>query len=235
VGAVESDSRLDTRVEFVRSRRNIEQITAQLESAFPVKDEHLAGLRKPSLKILQRVDKALEHFRKIGELLQERARIEWEDRGDRSALYGTVFTDRGSLLACGDDREQGRGDVRQQPFALILRGASIEGRLLLHGVSPVGQVALDNLSAEWVVRLADEIRVAKVCEVPGSDAESYTLTVEGDIIFDDEMTQIEEVNDLLDRVCTAADWLERRCLGETDESFATFHKDLHREAHRASD
>jgi hypothetical protein len=76
---------------------------------------------------------------------------------------------------------------------------------------------------------------AKLCEVLGPEFESYTLTVEGDIIFDPNLTQAEEAIDLLSRIAVAADWTERRLLEGLDQPFAAFRKDLHREAHRVTD
>lgn len=148
----------------------------------------------------------------------------------------STFTlpDKG-LLDAVDKRQPGIGGIRRQPFALILRASSGGGPLLLHGISPVGNVATDATGAVEIVSLAREIAGAKVCEVAGPEFKTYTLTVEGDVIFDTELTQAEEAADLLRRVTIAADWMERRCLEGLDQSFAQFRKDLQREARRVAD
>ena len=234
-GGEETDSRLDTRVEFARVRRNISQITEPLKSAFPVLPDCLKGTQMLSDRPFQSVKAALKHLHSIKSDVEKRIRIDWEESGDEADLYGTVFTDQGRLLRMGDNRQPGFGGVRRQPFVLTLRSSKIGTHLLLHGVSPVGQVAIDENREAEVVEWAREIRAAKVCEVPGPEFESYTLTVEGDIAFDAQFTQIEEVVDLLTRIAVAADWLERRCFERLDQSFANFSKDLHKEATRATD
>ena len=233
-GEEEADSKLDTKLEFIRARRNIHQITDQLKSAFPVLEDHLKGSQRLSQYPYQQIEATLKHLRYVAESLEKDIRIEWEDHRDRSALYGTVFTNSGGLLDAVDKRQPGIGDIRRQPFVLILRASSGGGPLLLHGISPVGNVATDVTGAVEIVSLAREIAGAKVCEVAGPEFETYTLTVEGDVIFDTELTQAEELADLLRRITIAADWMERRCLEGLDQSFAQFRKDLQREGRRGA-
>jgi hypothetical protein len=83
---------------------------------------------------------------------------------------------------------------------------------------------------EELMRMGAEVRGAKLCEVPSGEADSYTLTAEGDILFDPRVTQVEEVLDLLSRVATAADLAERRHL-ERDAAFEQFSRDLEQEAY----
>jgi hypothetical protein len=231
----EKDSRLDTRVEFVRAGRNIEQIKEPLQSAFPVSSESTKGTQEVSEQPFETIEAALKHLSVITGEIGNRARVEWEEIGSPEAFYGTVFTDRGLLLRPGDNREAGAGEVRRQPFALILRSPTAGGPLLLHGISPIGRVSFEIVNASRVVELAGEVTGAKICEVLGSEFDSYTLTVEGDIILDPRLTQIEEAMDLLNRIAIAADWMERRCLENLDQSFSRFRRDLQREATRATD
>lgn len=234
-GTEETDSRLNTLVEFARVRRDIAQITERLESAFPVQPPQLKGLRQSTLGPRRRIESALNYLRVIASWIDKEIRIEWEEVNDQATLYGTVFTDRGRLLYANDLREVGTDDVRRQPFALVLRSSGIGGRLLLHGVSPVGRVSTEGMRAVEIVEMSAEMGAAKLCEVPGPEFESYTLTVEGDIIFDPNLTQAEEAIDLLSRIAVAADWTERRLLEGLDQPFASFRKDLHREAHGVTD
>jgi hypothetical protein len=234
-GQEEKDSRLDTRVEFVRVGRNLEQIKEPLQSAFPVLTESLKGTQELSEQAFERVEASLKHLCVIAGEIGNHVRVEWEEIGGRETFYGTVFTARGLLLEPADRRTPGMGDVRRQPFALTLRSAATGGPLLLHGISPIGNVSFERVSPTRVVELAGEIRGAKVCEVLGADVESYTLTVEGDIILDPRLTQVEEALDLLKRIALAADWMERSCLEGLDQSFSEFRKDLRREARDATD
>lgn len=235
LGKEETDSKLDTRTEFVRTRRHIDQIREPLQSAFPVLDHHTKGKRALPKHPYERIDAALMHLQMLATGIEREICIEWEDYSTKGVLYGTVFTDHGYLLNPGDNRQPGEKHVRRQPFALILRAAGMGGPLLLHGISPVGNVPINGVEAVEVVTLAGEIPGAKVCEVSGSEFETYTLTVEGDIILDTSLTQAEEVKDLLSRITIAADWIERRCLEGSDQSFAEFRKDLYREAHHVTD
>jgi superfamily II DNA or RNA helicase len=234
-GKEEADSKLDTRVEFVRARQNIAQITKQLQSAFPVQKPQLEGLRRPTAGPHLHVEQSLKHLRLIAESIEREIRVEWEIYNDAAALYGTVFTDSGRLLCAGDLREPGTGDVRRQPFALLLRPSGMGGPLLLHGVSPVGKISMEDERVVEIVALSAELPGAKLCEVPSGELATYTLSVEGDIIFDPILTQAEEAADLLSRIAIAADWAERSLLEGLDQPFAKFRKDLREEAHRATD
>jgi Helicase conserved C-terminal domain. len=234
-GKEEDDSKLDTRIEFVRARRNISQISERLHSSFPVQPDYLVGSRLRLDHPHQQIKATLSHLQMLANGLGREVRIEWEPYSTTGVLYGTVFTDHGSLLKPGDDRQPGEGDVRRQPFVLMLRATRMGGPLLLHGISPVGNVPTKDGWAVKIVTLAGELAGAKVCEVAGPEFETYNLTVEGHIILDARLTQVEELTDLLSRIAVAADWIERRCLENLDQSFAQFRKDLHREAHHATD
>jgi hypothetical protein len=228
-GAEESDSRLDTRVEFVRARRHSRQITSMLESAFPVKPEHLTGetTMLPS-RVFQSVERALAQLQAAAEELGQRARILWDETHDAAALYGTVYVENRRLLRPDNRRAAGEGSVRQQPFALILRGSGAVGSLLLHAVSPIGEVT--GWSAQELMECAAGVRGAKLCEVPGENFESYNLTVEGDIVFHPERAQTDDILDLVERVTIAADIIEQAIMEGEDAPLVRFRKDLQQEA-----
>jgi superfamily II DNA or RNA helicase len=224
------DSKLDTRAEFARTRAKVEQITTRLESAFPIKEDHLTGVRKLSDQTFTLLNGTLDHLHVLATQLEKKVRIKWEEQSDRATLYGTVFVSNGHLLRADDMRQPGAGGVRQQPFALLLRPSGAGGPVLLHGISPVGEITLSEWRVEELLNMGAEIKGAKLCEVPSGEADSYTLTAEGDILFDPQLTQAEEVLDLLSRVATAADLAERRHL-ERDAAFDQFRRDLQQEAY----
>jgi hypothetical protein len=224
------DSRLDTRAEFARTRARVEQITTRLESAFPVQETDLTGVQKISDQPFELLHSTLAHLQVIATRLGKNIRIKWEEQSDKATLYGTVFVSHGQLLRADDTRQPGAGGIRQQPFALILRPSGSDGPLLLHGISPVGEITLSEWRAVELVGIAAEIKGAKLCEVPSGEAASYTLSAEGDILFDPQLTQAGEVLDLLSRVTIAADMVERRYL-EQDATFDQFRRDLRQEAY----
>jgi len=223
------DSRLDTRAEFARTRARVEQITTRLESAFPVKKAHLTGHQKLSAQPSELLDGTLEHLQFVAERLAKSVRIKWEEQPDSASLYGTVFVAGGQLLKANDLRQPGTIDVRQQPFALFLRPSGAGGPVLLHGISPIGEITFGEWRVDELINMGAEIKGAKLCEVPGGEAGSYTLTAEGDILFNPRLTQDGEVLDLLSRVTIAADIAERRLL-DKDAAFDQFRRDLQQEA-----
>jgi hypothetical protein len=224
------DSKLDTRAEFARTRARVEQITTRLESAFPVKDAHLGGSQQLSCQPSELLNRTLDHLKFMTAQLGKTVRIKWEEQSDRSTLYGTVFVAGGQLLWAEDMRQPGDSGIRQQPFALLLRPSGAGGLVLLHGISPVGEITLSEWRAVELVNMAAEIKGAKLCEVPSGEADSYMLTAEGDILFYPQLTQTEDVLDLISRISIAADLVERRYL-EQDATFDQFRRDLQQEAY----
>lgn len=85
------------------------------------------------------------------------------------------------------------------------------------------------------VEIQGEVDGVKLCEVPAGEADSYTLTAEGDVIFRAAEAAIEDVLDLLRRVTVGADKVERRLLEGQDAAIEVFRDDLYEEGHHAGD
>jgi hypothetical protein len=205
-----------------------------LESDFPVSEEQLAGATRPVGDPDQAFKQAKEHLRLMKIDLQRRIRVEWDEENGDAVLGGTVFLAESQLLSASDPRSQGTDGTRLQPFVFFLRSVPGSPRCLLHCTSPVG-ILPPGTSYLDVVDLQSELRGAKLCAVDGKEAESYTLAAEGDILFSPEVTQVEEVMDLLTRVTVAADEAERELFPDRDVAIDVFRHELHAEAHHATD
>ena len=75
--------------------------------------------------------------------------------------------------------------------------------------------------------------MAKICAIPEESRDSYSATVEGGLLFDPELTQVEELEHLVTRICLAADRLEKALRPGQDVPLERFRTDLRREAQRA--
>lgn len=240
LGTTESYSRtIDTREEFVRAMRIPPQVRLPLQSAFSVRPEDLVGKRIDVESIHRRVDEAVRFLGGLPKLLSERCVIEWESHSDAAALYGTAWIELNDLIVPSGADRMAEHAGRKQPFALYLHSSSTDGLLLLRAISPIGKVIT---STEKLIELVDHARDidgAKVClvvdEMSVEERErTYTVSVEGDILFDPASTQIDEVVDLLRRVTVPADWIEESLM-RRDEPFSTFRPDIVKEGRDADD
>ena len=172
------------------------------------------------------------HLESMQQALGERVRVDWDDHDEEAAPYGTVFVKTSRLLRARDKRPAGQDGVRIQPFVLFLRSVGAHRTVALHCVSPVGNLG-QHYDPVKILELQAKLTGAKLCEVSADEADTYTLTAEGDILFNPETTQAEEVLDLLTRVAVAADLAERRLLSGEDQPMSLFRRDLHRELRHA--
>jgi len=170
----------------------------------------------------------------LREQVSRELHIDWDEADGPAGRYGTVYLLDGEFLTRGQKDLVESAEVRQQPFALLLRKSAHGDVTLLHGVSPVGQVDLNDKAAREMLEIQSAIDGDKICAVPHDDSESYSLTVEGDLLLDPDLTQAEELSHLIRRICLCADYLEQYWRGEEDISIDQFRRDLHKEAKRAS-
>jgi hypothetical protein len=234
-GSESYGSRVDTRAEFGHRPEAVVPITDRLESAFPVLRPFLRGRRRLAAVPDSHVRRLVEHFAKLTAELDEVIRIEWDPFEDVGERYGTTFLAARRLLGPTDGRPPGVDGVRRQPFSLFLRTGLPDSLTLLHGISPVGQVPRDHRVALALLERQTELDRAKICEVPDEDSDTYTVTVEGDLIFDPDLTQLEELIDLVKRVCCGADFVEAWRLEGLDQPLDVFRRDLQREPRHAAD
>ncbi len=225
---------IDTQSEFAKLLRDIEPIKNRLETRFPVQEHLLKGSRKLVLKPFKRVQDLLDIFQLLREQVSRELLIEWDEADGPAGRYGTTFLLDNLLLTTDEKNLLDDPAVRRQPFALSLRKSAHGDVTLLHGVSPVGPVAMNDRVAREMLQLQSAIDGDKICAVPEDERDSYSVTVEGDLLLDQELTQFEELRYLIRRICRCADYLEQYWRGEEDTSIDQFRRDLHKEAKRAS-
>ncbi len=225
------DSRVNVTQDFVLPPRDIEPITESLTTVFPVKEEWLHR-DWPARPIESGVEalKVLDHFKRMIEDLSRVFRDEVEPQRDIYSYFATVFVlPDGQLVK---PEAQTSASVRRQPVALFLRTVTGDGRVLLRCVSPVGVVGReDDESIERINTAQRQLGFGKICAVKDTKLNTYNLTVEADILFHPNTTQLPEVLDLVSRTCHCADHMEKALLAR-DQKMEIFREDLFGEPHR---
>jgi hypothetical protein len=196
--------------EFAKTRRNVPQILDRLESAFPVRHEHLAG-KETALAVLP--SRAVELRKRFASLRTKKlpdVSVEWEPQTSAGRLSGTVLL-----------------PTRIQPFTLVLN--SLGDQAAIRCISPVGCVgpAEDHCAVAVSARRA----ALKIGAILTREERTYDLTVENDVLLasSDEF-DAERVAMLIRRVTAQADELEQEHLPGVDASLDHFRTDLEREA-----
>ena len=137
------------------------------------------------------------------------------------------------MLAAEGDLLAAVEGVRQQPFLLALQKSAHGDFTLLHGISPIGPVDMTDAVARKMLDLQLEFGLAKICAIPEESLESYSATVEGGLLLDPKLTQVEELVHLVTRICIAADLLEKALRPGSDTPIERFRADMREEARRA--
>ena len=205
------ERKVDLTREMATEHREVAPILKLLCSAFAVRQEHLQGGNQTLAVTALASVKARESFRALP-LTGLKGEFQWEEMAHPEQLFGTAKLDN-----------------RQQPFTLVLR--SFAGQILIHCVSPVGRVFLQNGDAiAQATATAPGLRLgAIVTEQDGV----YDLVVEGEVMLPgDEVTGAARVGWLVRNVTAAADVLEQAYLPGKDEPLATFKADLEKERRR---
>ena len=200
---------IDAGKEFVRGRRFVPQITERLESAFPVRPEHLK--HKPrGLAVGPDVAEDLrKRFADIALAALPGLDIKWEQQIEPGTLLGTA-----------------RLGSRVQPFSLLLR--SVGGRPGVRCVSPVGCVGPGD--GQDAVIASTAIFPIRIGAIESRKELTYDLTVESDVLLTASgQTDAQRVAMLVHRVVHRADELEQEHLPDRDEVLATFQAELSQE------
>ena len=196
--------------EFAKVRRAVQQIEGRLESAFPVRSEHLSGSVTKLAVQPGTSEQIADRFQRLMELDLPGLEIDWEPPPTPGQLTGTV-----------------RLPMRIQPFILLLE--SFGDSPAIRCISPVGCVdpAYDQ---DDIVASVARTR-SKVGAILTSDARTYDLTVESEVLLAPlQSTDRTRISSLIWRVVNQADALEQEYLPEVDEVIDIFREDLHREA-----
>lgn len=225
------DSQVDLTQEIVLQRRDIQPITEALETIFPVKEEWLhRNWPSVPIKAKEEMERILNHFNRMIDNLGKTFKMDIESEHAVGSFFATVFT-------LPDGRLAGPGPLpnttRRQPFALFLRTATGDGRVLLRCVSPVGVVGRnDDQAIERICLAQQKLGFGKICAIDDVKLNTYDLTAEADILFHPMTTQPDEVVDLVTRTTRCADYMEYALLQGRDEPMDTFREELVEEPKR---
>lgn len=205
----EGEQRVNLAQAMLEPEADIAPITEVLETAFPVREELLAGPERTLAFPDEKAHELVERFRRLGSLQPVGMPIEWEQhQPSDDMLLGTAW-----LM-----------DDRRQPFSLILR--SLEGRLMVRCVSPVGRL---EAGYEEVVAERTRAKPVQVGIVWDDRFQSYNANVEGEVLLGRPAADANRVVTLIHRVVSAADDLERELL-QRDEPLSAFQDDLTQES-----
>jgi hypothetical protein len=216
---VEGNRRIDTRTGMLEGRRRIPQLQGRLETAFPVLQSQLEGEALPGPTPGSNRRLLLSHLQHLAEELSERLAIQWDPPGAEGATFGRVYVREEQLVKPGQERDG--DDVREQPIRLELRTHGATGHVLLHLESPAGPADLADW-AEDLVRWQSDLNGMKLCAHPTTRQGTHDLTVEADLFFSPELTQVEEVEQVLARVAVAADIVEAELEPGRDRSLSEY-------------
>ena len=185
--------------------RLVPQIRERLQSAFPVRPEHLM-CEPRKLAVAPEVAQDLRtRFARLASQGLPEVSVVWERQTEPGMLLGTA--------QLGD---------RIQPFSLLLK--SIDGRPAIRCVSPVGRVGPGD-EQEAVVASAATVAV-RIGAIVTDEERTYDLTAEGDVLLAAAECDVGRVALLVGRVVRQADALERQHLPGRDEILATFREEL---------
>jgi hypothetical protein len=205
------ERRINTNQEFARGRRGVPQILERLQSAFPVRPEHIEG-RGQCLAVSH--ESACElglRFASLAERPLPGVDVIWHPQTAPGVLLGTA-----------------RLGGRVQPFTVFLR--SLGPTPLVRCISPVGRVGSKEIQDSTFPSKIPTGSI-KIGAIVTSEERTYDLTVESDVLLtahpEDDRGR---VGILINRVVAAADALEQEFLPGQDETLDTFHHDLVKEA-----
>ncbi len=202
--AVEERS-INAAQEILRDKRVVPQIATRLESAFPIRPDHLGDGRR-RLAVSDKLSKELrDRFKQVTSIEVAGTKIVWESQMEPDALMGTAYF-----------------EGRKQPFTLLL--GSMGSFPMIRCISPVGRVEPGEDQDSVVSSAA--ARSIRIGAIQSVEDRSYDLTVESDVLLASQETDSERVSMLIRRVVHEADTLEQTHLEGQDEELATFRKDL---------
>ena len=199
--ALETDSRIDAARDMLDELEVIAPPTGRLESAFPVNAGWLAGTLSSDEVRQPDIAGQIAYLDDLWQRLQARFAV----RGLRSTTerskrgFATLSQTR---LMSRDSASPGGGE---KPFLLELRSQASGDSTLLRCSSEVGRFDLrhDDRLLDDLYELQRDLGHAKVC-VHRDDDPHERVTVEGDLPFSPQLTQLEELELLISRTVGAA-------------------------------
>ena len=218
------DSRVNTSHDIVLRARDIEPIKKKLKSAFEIKEEWLCrDLPVTETQEGAKAQAALDHFRMLVKALEAAAQVRAEPSNEAWTYMGTVAVLPGGYVAMPG---QDVNTVRQQPFRLLIRSTGGNGHLLLRCISPIGrrEVKGEDQFAQ-IQRCYTRAGFGKLCAAPTGLKDTLNFSIQADILFHPDVTQADEVVDLVTRTTASADVMEHDLWG-SDQSIEQLHDQL---------
>ncbi len=227
-----SESNTDTRVnmlhDIVLRARDIKPIGEQLKSAFEVKEEWLC--RDLPVIVTQegaKAQAALGHFRMLVQALEAAAQVWAEPSNEAWTYVGTVSVLPGGCIAAPG---QDVSTARRQPFQLLIRSTGGNGHLLLRCISPIGRREVKGEDQfVQIQRCHTRAGFGKLCATSTGLKDVLTFSIQADILFHPDVTQADEVIDLVMRTASSADVMEHELWG-TDQSIEQLRDQLGEES-----
>ena len=195
--------------EFAKSRRIVAPILDRLESAFPIRPEHLTGKVKNLARPPELASEIGSRLAGLVTAVFPELEVTWEPQSSLGQLTGTAHL-----------------KTRIQPFTLILE--SIGPHPVVRCVSPVGCV---DPREDQAAVIASALRASmKIGAILTRDYRTYDLTVESEVILASSAEfDVPRVLSLIRRVVAQADALEQEHLPGVDAALDAFRQDLDRE------
>ena len=130
---------------------------------------------------------------------------------------GEVTLANQHIVRSGADKKY--RNVRKQLFKLELKSQVFGGEALLHCVSPVGKIDLENQEKlDNLYCMQQKTNMSKVCAVYSPKDRKHMVTVEGDRLFNIATTQWQEIDDLITMTVEAADKIECELLQRDEDA-----------------
>ena len=207
------DSRINTAREMFEKLEAIPPLEGELKSAFPIQDQWLEGELEATAVVRRDLDADVEHFDRLWSSFQRQYGIRELRSADPLLRRGYAIVKQGRLMYRDAD-ERGM----EQPFRLQLQSQAAGDATLLHCSSEVGPVEIehDDNRLDELYNLQKKLKCAKVCAHPDPADRTDRISVEGDIVFHPDTTQLEEFEMLVTRTVGAAGVLASRLVEQED-------------------
>ena len=216
--ATESDSRIDTAREMLERLEDITPPDGRLESAFPVLPGWLQGALGPDAvrgHVALDQDHLLAHLQTLWMTLLDRFSIRQLRSANKRMRRGFALMHRNNLL----QRDSESPGTSEKEFSIELRSQAAGDATLLRCHSPVGHLDLKkDALLDDLYRVQRDFGFVKICVRREATEQTDNISVEGDLPFHAETTQVEDLELLIARTVGGAARLQRGLMpGETGD------------------
>ena len=215
--ARESDSRIDTTREMLEVLEDIRPPEGRLESAFPVLLGWLQGTLGPDAvrrNATLDLEHLLAHLQALWTTLLDRFSIRRLRSANQRMRRGFALMRRNDLL----QRDSESPGTDEKEFSIELRSQAAGDATLLRCHSYVGRLDLKrDALLDDLYRAQRDFGFVKVCVRREATDQTDDISVEGDLLFHPETTQVEELELLIARTVGAAAQLQRGLMADEAE------------------